>query len=76
MNGLGLKWHDIQQLEGKGLQVGFFGDRALKCSRYVFLSCLSLFMIRYSGILDIEEPHLYCGDDAVREAMNFTGLKE
>ncbi|KAI4295226.1 hypothetical protein MLD38_040529 [Melastoma candidum] len=42
-------------------------------SQYVFLSCLSSFMVRYSGVLGVEEPHqsipnlvvkLYCGDDA------------
>nr|GME08935.1 hypothetical protein Pyn_20557 [Ipomoea batatas] len=41
-------------------------------SQYAFLSCLSSFMIRSSGVLGVEEPHqsipnlvvkLYCGDD-------------
>ncbi|KAF3641674.1 putative pentatricopeptide repeat-containing protein, mitochondrial-like [Capsicum annuum] len=26
-------------------------------SQYAFLSCLSLFMVRYSGVLGVEEPH-------------------
>nr|GMD09113.1 hypothetical protein Pyn_20557 [Ipomoea batatas] len=46
-------------------------------SQYAFLSCLSSFMIRSSGVLGVEEPHqsipnlvvkLYCGDDTVGEA--------
>ncbi|KAL3510108.1 hypothetical protein ACH5RR_029509, partial [Cinchona calisaya] len=45
-------------------------------SQYTFLSCLSSFMVRYSGVLGVEEPHqsipnlvvkLYCGDDTVGE---------
>ncbi|GMN25874.1 hypothetical protein TIFTF001_045999, partial [Ficus carica] len=45
-------------------------------SQYAFLSCLSSFMVRYSGVLGVEEPHqsipnlvvkLYCGDDTVGE---------
>ncbi|ERN07643.1 hypothetical protein CsatB_010164 [Cannabis sativa] len=47
-------------------------------SRYAFLSCLSSFMVRYSGVLGVEEPHqsipnlvvkLYCGDDTVGEVL-------
>ncbi|CAN6447345.1 unnamed protein product [Victoria cruziana] len=43
-----------------------------------FLSCLSSFMLRYSGALGVEEPHqsipnlvvkLYCGDDTVGEVL-------
>ncbi|KAH0653487.1 hypothetical protein KY289_031165 [Solanum tuberosum] len=26
-------------------------------SQYAFLSCLSSFMVRYSGVLGVEEPH-------------------
>lgn len=46
---------------------------------YAFLSCLfSSFMVRYSGVLGVEEPHqsipnlvvkLYCGDDTVGEVL-------
>ncbi|KAF1870960.1 hypothetical protein Lal_00015261 [Lupinus albus] len=46
-------------------------------SQYAFfISCLYLFMVRYSGVLCVEEPHqsipnlvvkLYCGDDTVGE---------
>ncbi|RYR38610.1 hypothetical protein Ahy_A09g043689 [Arachis hypogaea] len=45
-------------------------------SQYAFISCLSSFMVRYSGVLGVEEPHqsipnlvvkLYCGDDTVGE---------
>ncbi|KAK4343854.1 hypothetical protein RND71_036948 [Anisodus tanguticus] len=47
-------------------------------SQYAFLSCLSSFMVRYSGVLGVEEPHqsipnlvvkLYCGDDTVGEVL-------
>ena len=47
-------------------------------SQYTFLSCLSSFMVRYSGVLGVEEPHqsipnlvvkLYCGDDTVGEVL-------
>ncbi|KAL2225250.1 UNVERIFIED_CONTAM: hypothetical protein Sindi_2989300, partial [Sesamum indicum] len=42
----------------------------------LFSHCLSSFMVRYSGVLGVEEPHqsipnlvvkLYCGDDTVGE---------
>ncbi|CAA7013171.1 unnamed protein product [Microthlaspi erraticum] len=45
-------------------------------SQYAFLACLSSFMVRYSGVLGVEEQHqsipnlvvkLYCGDDTVGE---------
>ncbi|KAA0043422.1 hypothetical protein E6C27_scaffold1639G00300 [Cucumis melo var. makuwa] len=45
-------------------------------SQYAFLSCLSSFMVRYSGVLGVEEPHqsipnlvvkLYYSDDTVGE---------
>ncbi|KAK7365380.1 hypothetical protein VNO78_39826 [Psophocarpus tetragonolobus] len=45
---------------------------------FAFLSCLSSFMVRYSGVLGVEEPHqsipnlvvkLYCGDDTVGEVL-------
>ncbi|KAK9080971.1 hypothetical protein Scep_031004 [Stephania cephalantha] len=44
----------------------------------MLFSCLSLFMVRYSGVLGVEEPHqsipnlvvkLYCGDDTVGEVL-------
>ncbi|KAF3539825.1 hypothetical protein F2Q69_00020794 [Brassica cretica] len=47
-------------------------------SRYAFLACLSSFMVRYSGVLGVEEQHqsipnlvvkLYCGDDTVGEVL-------
>ncbi|KAJ0034458.1 hypothetical protein Pint_25422 [Pistacia integerrima] len=47
-------------------------------SQYAFLACLSSFMVRYSGVLGVEEPHqsipnlvvkLYCGDDTVGEVL-------
>ncbi|KAA0063990.1 hypothetical protein E6C27_scaffold49482G00020 [Cucumis melo var. makuwa] len=46
-------------------------------SQYAFLSCLSSFMVRYSGVLGVEEAHqsipkvvkLYCGDDTVGEVL-------
>ncbi|TYK00176.1 hypothetical protein E5676_scaffold1452G00010 [Cucumis melo var. makuwa] len=47
-------------------------------SQYAFLSCLSSFMVRYSGVLGVEEPHqsipnlvvkLYCSDDTVGEVL-------
>ncbi|RYR42384.1 hypothetical protein Ahy_A08g038856 [Arachis hypogaea] len=47
-------------------------------SQYAFISCLSSFMVRYSGVLGVEEPHqsipnlvvkLYCGDDTVGEVL-------
>nr|GEU51108.1 hypothetical protein [Tanacetum cinerariifolium] len=43
---------------------------------HYFLSCLSSFMVRYSGVLGVEEPHqsisnlvvkLYCDDDTIGE---------
>ncbi|CAA0829404.1 Unknown protein [Striga hermonthica] len=45
-------------------------------SQQAFLSCLSSFMVRYSGVLGVEERHqpipnlvvkLYCDDDTVGE---------
>ncbi|KAK7299395.1 hypothetical protein VNO77_45688 [Canavalia gladiata] len=45
---------------------------------FAFISCLSSFMVRYSGVLGVEEPHqsipnlvvkLYCGDDTVGEVL-------
>ncbi|KAD3640920.1 hypothetical protein E3N88_30143 [Mikania micrantha] len=45
---------------------------------HYFISCLSSFMVRYSGVLGVEEPHqsipnlvvkLYCGDDTVGEVL-------
>ncbi|KAL5734286.1 hypothetical protein ACOSP7_032147 [Xanthoceras sorbifolium] len=48
-------------------------------SQYAFLACLSSFMVRYSGVLGVEEPHqsipnlvvkLYCGDDTVGEGTS------
>ena len=47
-------------------------------SQYAFLACLYSFMVRYSGVLGVEEPHqpipnlvvkLYCGDDTVGEVL-------
>ena len=47
-------------------------------SQYAFLACLSSFMVRYSGVLGVEEQHqsipnlvvkLYCGDDTVGEVL-------
>ncbi|XLT90930.1 hypothetical protein HN873_012605 [Arachis hypogaea] len=47
-------------------------------SQYAFISCLSSFMVRYSGVLGVEEPHqsipnlvvkLYCGDDTIQEVL-------
>ncbi|KAB2037673.1 hypothetical protein ES319_D03G092800v1 [Gossypium barbadense] len=44
----------------------------------LFLARLSLFMVRYSGVLGVEEQHqsipnlvvkLYCGDDTVGEVL-------
>lgn len=45
---------------------------------FAFISCLSSFTVRYSGVLGVEEPHqsipnlvvkLYCGDDTVGEVL-------
>ncbi|KAK1549077.1 hypothetical protein Q3G72_027765 [Acer saccharum] len=53
-------------------------------SQYAFLACLSSFMVRYSGVLGVEEPHqsipnlvvkLYCGDDTVGEPPDY-GTKD
>ncbi|KAL8157152.1 hypothetical protein AgCh_002019 [Apium graveolens] len=53
-------------------------------SQYAFLSCLSSFMVQYSGVLGVEEPHqsipnlvvkLYCGDDTVGEPQGY-GTKD
>ncbi|RZC75017.1 hypothetical protein C5167_050499 [Papaver somniferum] len=47
-------------------------------NKYAFISCLYSFMVRYSGVLGVEEPHqsipnlvvkLYCGDDTVGEPL-------
>ncbi|KAL5832290.1 hypothetical protein ACOSQ4_017644 [Xanthoceras sorbifolium] len=47
-------------------------------SQYAFLACLSSFMVRYSIVLGVEEPHqsilnlvakLYCGDDTIGEVL-------
>ncbi|KAK7239739.1 hypothetical protein RIF29_43303 [Crotalaria pallida] len=55
---------------------------SLTIANMLFLShaflCLSSFMVRYSGVLGVEEPHqsisnlvvkLYCGDDTVGEVL-------
>ncbi|MED6161215.1 hypothetical protein PIB30_058589 [Stylosanthes scabra] len=47
-------------------------------SQYAFISCLYSFIVRYSGVLGVEEPHqsipnlvvkLYSGDDTVGEVL-------
>ena len=46
--------------------------------QYTFLSCFYSFMVQYSGVLGVENPHqsilnlvveLYCGDNTVREVL-------
>ena len=46
--------------------------------QYAFLSCLYSFMVRYSDVLGVEDPHqsisnlvveFYCGDNIVREVL-------
>ncbi|KAK7365588.1 hypothetical protein VNO78_39352 [Psophocarpus tetragonolobus] len=53
-------------------------ENSREANMFAFLSCLSSFMVRYSGVLGVEEPHqsipnlvvkLYCGDDTVGEVL-------
>ncbi|KAK9163126.1 hypothetical protein Syun_004028 [Stephania yunnanensis] len=66
-------------MEGRGLWCPLQSRiEASQSLANMLFSCLSLFMVRYSGVLGVEEPHqsipnlvvkLYCGDDTVGEVL-------
>ncbi|GJV99174.1 hypothetical protein Tco_1554426 [Tanacetum coccineum] len=64
--------------DGRAESFGVPPSQELGPRNHYFLSCLSSFMVRYSGVLGVEEPHqsipnlvvkLYCGDDTVGEVL-------
>eukprot|EP00536_Pseudo-nitzschia_multiseries_P013129 jgi/Psemu1/34269/gm1.34269_g len=66
----------IYPRDGRAEAFGVPSSQELGPRNHYFLSCLSSFMVRYSGVLGVEEPHqsipnlvvkLYCGDDTVGE---------
>lgn len=73
-----MEWHPSKGWKGRGLWPPVKNKGLTMNSKYAFISCLSSFMVRYSGVLGVEEPHqsipnlvvkLYCGDDTVGEAL-------